>query len=170
METLILTVIGDDRPGIVRDLAAVVADHGGNWQESRMARLAGKFAGILEARVTPAKAADLEAALRDLKGDLRITVERSAGSDGEGRVLVIELVGQDRPGLVRQVSQAVAAMEANIEELHSASAPAPMTGDLMFTARLRVRLAPQGSTEELRARLEALGEEIVVDLTVDESA
>ena len=49
--SLVLTIIGDDRPGIVEQLAEEVLDAGANWEESRMARLAGKFAGLLRVSV-----------------------------------------------------------------------------------------------------------------------
>ena len=47
MATLVLTLIGDDRAGLVNAVAEVVARHGGNWERSQMAELAGKFAGIV---------------------------------------------------------------------------------------------------------------------------
>ena len=55
MDHLVLTVIAKDQPGLVERLAQCVADHGGNWLESRMSRMAGQFAGILRVAV-PAKA------------------------------------------------------------------------------------------------------------------
>ena len=63
---LVLTVIADDREGIVEQISQTIIEHGGNWMESSMARLAGKFAGILMVEVEPAKHADLEQALAAL--------------------------------------------------------------------------------------------------------
>ena len=51
MTDLVLTLIGSDRPGLVEAVAEVIAGHGGNWLESRMAHLAGKFAGILRVEI-----------------------------------------------------------------------------------------------------------------------
>lgn len=168
--SLVLTAIGNDRPGLVRALSAAVAEHGGSWQESSMARLAGKFAGILRAEVPAARAADLETALRGLaSAGLQVVVERSApGPAPDRRPLRIELVGADRPGLVRELSRALAERGVNIDELESESGPAPMSGGQLFTCRLRVGLPAGVAVEDLRAALEALAHEIVVDIAVDE--
>ncbi len=64
--SLVVTVIGNDRPGIVERLSEVVLGAGANWEESRMARLAGKFAGILRISVKAANA-DALAMLRTIK-------------------------------------------------------------------------------------------------------
>ena len=47
MDHLVLTVFAPDKPGQVERIAQCIAEHGGNWLESRMARLAGQFAGIV---------------------------------------------------------------------------------------------------------------------------
>lgn len=169
--SLVLTAIGDDRPGLVRALAAAVAEHGGSWQESRMARLAGKFAGILRAEVPRDRAAGLETALRALaSAGLHVVVERSDAAAMAGRrPLRIELVGTDRPGIVRELSRALAERGVNIDELETASTPAPMSGGLLFTCRLRVGLPADVPVEDLRAALEALAHEIVVDIAVDDA-
>ena len=51
MPNLVLTLIGPDRPGLVEAVAQPIAANGGNWLESRMAHLGGKFAGILRVDV-----------------------------------------------------------------------------------------------------------------------
>ena len=63
MATLVLTVIGDDRAGLVNALADVVTAHGGNWERSQLAELAGKFAGIVQVSVADERADELAAAL-----------------------------------------------------------------------------------------------------------
>src|SRR5512140_1039463 len=119
MIDLVLTLIGPDHPGIVDSVSEVVAAHGGNWLESRMAHLAGKFAGVLCIEVEEDRAADLEAALGRLEvSGLRIVVERSEPVEaGRQRAMEIELLGVDRPGLVHEVSALLAAHRINVEEL-----------------------------------------------------
>ena len=170
--SLVLTVIGDDQPGLVRTLSRVVDEHGGSWQESQMARMAGKFAGILRAEVPEDRIADLEAALESLTPEGMNVVVEPAEDDGapDRPMLLIELVGHDRPGLVRQLSQALADRGINIDELVSQSREAPMAGGLLFEARLRVRLPEGVGQDALRAGLEALAHEIMVDITVDDAA
>src|SRR3954464_8434753 len=108
MIDLVLTLIGADRPGLVEAVAQTVADRGGNWLESRMIRLGGSFAGILRVEVPPREAHALGGALqaRGTTG-LRVTAttaERVPASD-DGRMMDLELIGLDRPGLVREISQ-----------------------------------------------------------------
>ena len=103
--SIVLTLIGPDRPGLVELLAHTVSAHGGNWLESRMSRLAGKFAGILHVEVPENQSEALRRALTALaSNDLRVVVESSAGDDAsrKERKLSLELVGTDRPGIVRE--------------------------------------------------------------------
>ena len=168
--SLVLTIIGDDRPGLVGTLSRVVADHGGSWQESQMARLAGKFAGILRAEVPQEQAAALQRALDELSADgLQVVVESSADSDPNSTVdVTIELVGSDRPGIVRELSQALVDQRVNIEEIRTGTSEAPMSGGRLFTANLRIRLPVGVSTQQLQKSLEGLANEIMVDIALDE--
>ncbi len=172
--SLVLTVIGDDRPGLVRSLSQAVAAHGGSWQQSHMARLAGKFAGILRVEVPADQAAGLEAALDEMpSAGLQITV--TAGHEGatsrivgQTRALILELTGDDRPGIVRDISQALAIRGVNIESLETESDNAPMSGGLLFRATARLQLPESDSAEELRQSLETLGHDLMVDIVLDE--
>ncbi|MCP3990744.1 MAG: ACT domain-containing protein [Actinomycetia bacterium] len=184
MTSLVLTVIGDDQAGLVDALSGVIAEHGGNWQKSHMTQLAGKFAGIVLVTVADAKADDLVAALAPLedRGLLDITVEVVAGADeAEGaesaqdeedgatgsaarRSYSLHLVGQDRPGIVHDISQALAERGVSISDLVTATTSAPMAGGLLFEAEATLDLPAQVSLEELREALEALANELMVDI------
>jgi len=173
--SLVLTLLGPDRPGLVGAMAALIARHGGNWIESRMASLAGQFAGLLRVEVDDQHAAELESALRSLEADqgLAILVKRAAadsadpGGRSAGRLLALELVGTDRPGIVREISQALAAKGVNVEELHTECSSAPMSGETLFRARALLRL-PRGTEEDdLQAGIEAIAEDLMVDVTFE---
>lgn len=163
----ILTVVGPDQPGIVHRLAGAVTDAGGSWQTSRMARLAGHFAGIVE--VTGA--ADAEDALRDALDALstlgvRVDVTPAAAppvTPPRERVH-ISVVGLDRPGIARGVASAVADVGASVIELDSEVTLAPMSGDRMFAARFEVELPPELGADALRGALEGLAEDLMVDV------
>jgi glycine cleavage system regulatory protein len=166
--SLVLTVIGDDKPGIVEQLSDRILATGANWEESRMARLAGKFAGLLRVSVDTGQAEALAAALRGLEAaGLRVVVERGAHADERlFQTIRLELVGNDHPGIVRDVSRALARHGVNIEDLETAVTSAPMSGDALFTARARLRV-PEGVTRDrLRKELEALAGELMVDLAL----
>jgi glycine cleavage system regulatory protein len=171
MATLVLTVIGDDRSGLVSALSGVIAEHGGSWQRSQMARLAGKFAGIVLVSVPDPDAEALVGALEPLEaqGLLEVTVER--GSDdgstaGEPTRLSLALVGSDRPGIVHDISRVLAEHQVSIEELSTATREAPMAGGMLFEATATLLAPPGVPMEDLQAVLEELAHELMVDLSL----
>jgi glycine cleavage system regulatory protein len=167
---LTLTLIGRDRPGLVRSLSERVAAAGGNWLESRMARLAGQFAGILLVDVPEAGVARLVADLQALEAEgLHAAVERGLGEDAPApyQTLVLELVGQDHPGIVREIAQALASRRVNIEELTTRVVSASFSGERMFEAEARLRVPADLSAVDLRDTLEVLANELMVDIRLD---
>jgi glycine cleavage system regulatory protein len=165
--SLVLTVIGDDRPGIVEQLSDRVLAAGANWEESRMARLAGKFAGLLRVSVGADQASGLAASLETL-GGLRVVVEQGGGDHEAFQTLGVELLGNDRPGIIRDISRVLSGHGVNIEELESELTTAPMSGEALFRARARLRVPATVSLDDLRRTLEALADDLVVDLTFDD--
>lgn len=170
--SLVLTVIGPDRPGLVEAIAAVVARHGANWEESRMAQLGGQFAGML--RVTaPEETQDaLEDALAGLGSvGLKVTVARAASAQAQvPKLLHLNLVGQDRPGIVREIAEALARRGVSIESLETRCVSASMSGEMLFEAEAVLAVPPALAAEELRTALEALANELMVDLDLAEPA
>ena len=180
LATLVMTVIGPDRSGLVQMMAARVADHGGNWLESRMCRLGGQFAGILRVEVTASRRDELVNALRTLEVDgLRVIIHaeggagtdaRGAGTGGRGSLAVVELVGQDRPGILRSVSGVFAAHGVNVEELVSELVSAPMGGGTLFQARATVFVPETVKISVVRADLEKIAADLMVDLKLEPAA
>ena len=169
-DMLVLTVIGADRKGLVQRLAEQISAVGGNWEESRMARLAGQFAGILRITVDTDRTDELLAALRGLDAaGLEVTAQKTTAPATEPAAVAIrvELTANDRPGIIRDVSRILAERGLNVEELETEVKDAPMGGAPLFTARAEVR-APAGfQLHELRTQLEALGGELMVDLSTE---
>ena len=165
---LVMTILGTDRPGLVNSLAGTVASHGGNWLESRMARLAGQFAGI--ARIEcPSDAVD--ALLTELRTPgipgLTIQAVREDAADPlPRRTLVVDVMGNDRPGIVRELTAAIAHAGGNVEELTTGLESAPMTGHPMFRAHGIVSIAEDTETDTLIAAIESLGGDLTVDLSI----
>jgi glycine cleavage system regulatory protein len=171
MADLVLTLIGRDRPGLVEAVAEQIAAHGGNWLESRMAHLGGQFAGILRVEVPDANAAALAEALRKLEAHgLHVTVESEARRSAAParRTFVLDLVGLDRPGIVREISHVLAERGVNIEELVTDRTTAPMSAELLFRSRARVNIPDDLDATELRARLEKLAGDLMVQVTLAE--
>jgi glycine cleavage system regulatory protein len=169
--TLVLTLIGRDQPGLVRVVAAAIAEHGGNWLESRMCRLGGEFAGIVRLEIDAGRAEGLAGALRGLAG-LRVDVTAEAGDragdKGAGsRLAALDLVGSDRPGILREVSGVLAAHGLNVEDLASERVEAPMGGGKLFQLRA-VASVPEGvELGRVRADLERLAADLMVELKLE---
>lgn len=174
MATLVLTVIGDDRSGLVEALAAVVSRHDGNWDRSSMARLGTKFAGIVELTVPESGVDALVGDLGSVEADglLDITVERvgepagaDAPPDADAR-WELQLVGHDRPGIVHEISQALARNGVSIDELQTSTSSAPMSAERLFEATATLVVVSDHDLDRLRGELEALANELMVDIEI----
>ena len=171
MVNLVLTLISPDHPGIVDSVSDVVSTHGGNWLESRMVQLAGKFAGVLCIEVADDQAAALEAALGELETTgVHLVVERSeAPAVANMRPIEIELVGQDRPGLVHEIAYVLASQGINVEELSTDRTTAAMFGTAMFQARIRASMPEDVDASVVRQRLERLAADLMADIRLIEA-
>lgn len=165
--TLVMTVIGPDRPGLVEAVASAVGQHGGNWLESRMSRLGGQFAGILRVQLP----AESESALREALGQLStrglaVTVQPdptgAAAATAELRHL--EIIGHDRPGIVRQITSALARQGVNVEELETECVSAAMSGEMLFKARAKVLVPASADLGALQADLEKIASDLIVEV------
>lgn len=171
-DSLVLTVIGPDRTGLVEALAERISAAGGNWEASRMAQLAGQFAGILLVTVDRARTDELVAGLRGLGGaGLQVSAHPAgaAAPASEAQQVHLELTGDDRVGIVRDVARILAERGVNVEDLESTVSSAPMSGEPLFSARAVLRVPPGLSLADLRASLETLGSELMVDLTTSDT-
>jgi len=166
---LVVTVIGDDRPGLVEAIAETIAAHEGNWLESRLSHLAGKFAGVLRVAVPYARTEALREALERLSArGLTVVAEAGATAAARFREVRMEVLGADHPGIVRDISTALARRQVNVEELDTECFDAPMSGQTMFRATARLHLPMAVSLEELRTDLEAVAHDLVVEVSLAE--
>ena len=169
MTTLVLTVVGDDRAGLVAAVADVVDDHGGNWENSQLAELAGAFAGIIEVSVAADRAGELQEALAVLDGLLEVTVHPGSAEpplDG-ARLLHMKVLGNDHPGIVRDISTALHRHDVSIDRLTTTTTDAAMYGGRLFEATIVARVPASVDLDALTAELERLATEIQVDVTLE---
>ncbi len=168
---LVMTIIGPDRTGLVESVAQVVADHGGNWLESRMCRLGGEFAGILRIELPVEKRQMLLGALQALQSrGLTVVVrpDEAAAAATHGRQARLEIVGHDRPGIVRQIAHALARASVNVEEFSSECVSAPMSGETLFKANARLQLPDGCDDAALKTELEKIADDLLVDISFAE--
>ena len=169
---LVLTFLADDRPGLVAQLAATIRAHGGNWLESRMIHLAGKFAGIARAEVPEAQSSALIAALREL-GGLRLTVESTAPvptTTLDTPWARLETLAQDQPGIVSEIFGVLSNESVNVAELTTERFTAPMSAELLFKASARLQLPDGLKLAALHKALETIAYNLTAELHLEPDA
>jgi len=168
---LVMTLIGEDRPGLVESVAGIIAERGGNWLESRMSRLGGQFAGILRVEVSAEAERPLIDSLKQLEArglQFLVHPDSSPPANSTARLATLEIVGQDRPGIVQQISRALATHGVNVEELQSECSSAAMSGETLFKARARLSLPQSCDVSGLRNQLEQMASDLIVDIVLVE--
>lgn len=169
MASLLVTLLGDDRPGLVSALADAVAEHQGSWERSQLAELAGTFAGIVTVDVADDQVEALTAAVEALEG-VDTTVKRldeAAATEPTGETFHLDLVGNDHPGIVQQITGVLAAQQVSVESLETRVVPAPQAGGDLFEARASFRAPEDVDVKALQQALEELAHELQVDVTFD---
>lgn len=163
---LVLTLIGKDKPGLVEQLAKTISEHSGNWLESSMSQLAGKFAGILRVSVPDTEADKLVDALQNLSAGLKLVIEKAEPDTGEEpkKTVTLSLVGNDRPGIIRDISHVLAKLAVNVEDLETECVPAPMSSDILFKANASLKMASETDLAALQEALEKLADDLIVDI------
>ena len=165
---VILSAIGSDRPGLTQALADAVAGAGGNWLESHLSRLGGKYVGAVLVELDDGNLPELERRVRAIdEAGLEVSVVAAGDEpEGGGKPLWIELVGQDRPGIVREVTGVLKALQLNIEDFSTTTENSAWSGELLFRMKARIRLPDGMVRARVQEALEAISGEIMVDFTV----
>ncbi|HYB08400.1 MAG TPA: ACT domain-containing protein [Alphaproteobacteria bacterium] len=169
--SIIFTAIGSDRPGLVRALSEKVAASGGNWLESRMAHLAGQFAGIVLVSVPEPDAEALITSLRELETlGLHLTIERGLNEvmPPTPNSFKLEVMGHDHPGIVRDIARALEDRGVNIEELATEIVKGSWSGTSLFRATALLRTPGELKIAELRDVLERLAGDLTVEISLDD--
>jgi glycine cleavage system regulatory protein len=170
--SLVLSILCEDKPGIVELLASTISRHGGNWLESSMTHLAGKFAGILQVNVSDDNIDQLNAALNTLCDSgiqvISSEVDHATITTDKQKQMHFTLVGNDRPGIVQELSQAFASHQINMNELETNCSSMPWSGDPMFSARGTLGFPDNVNMEELMDQLDDISDKLGVDVELDE--
>lgn len=165
-QRLVLTFVDNDRPGLVQQIASVVAEHQGNWLTSRMTQLDGKFAGLVRIDAPESNAAALRSALEaQASQSLIIAIEEIEGDTRENtHSFELDIVGNDRSGIIHEVTRALAEHNLNLVELNSDIARAAMTGAPMFSCMALIEVDEQLDLEILQNQLASIGGELNLDI------
>lgn len=164
-ESLLITVIADDKPGVVRLLSDVIKSNQGNWLESSLSRLGGEFAGLIRVNVPADKKDALEKALAELQSQgINVFNRASTYQKNDSREITqLSVMGNDRAGIVEEISTVLAQHHVNVEQLNTRCEAAPMSGDMMFIANIQAYLPSQMSQSDLQEALEQLSDDLIVE-------
>lgn len=167
----ILSYIGEDRPGLVEELSAIIARHQGSWLESRMANLAGRFTGVVRLSISATESEALEQDLNALqRDDLILTLTRAEPvADTSRQRLLIKVVGADRSGIIRELATHLKRLNVNVEDLQTDVKAAAMTGEPIFEAIVEVSAADTLDQDRLRDELESLSDDLIVEVSNEAS-
>lgn len=167
----IITFIGDDRPGLVEQLSSVIESNGGNWHESRLSQLGGKFAGLVLVTLPADNAQTLESGLKNLSASglsVRVTATgATTTAPAPGRDITLTVIGPDRLGIVREVSRALSERDINVVEMDSHVQSAPMSAEMIFSARIDARIPQATDLDDLHDSLEEIANHMTVEIELE---
>lgn len=164
MKRLVLTVIGEDKLGLVETLSNVLANNHANWLASNLSHLSGYFAGMVEVEVAEEYLADLTQAIGEIK-ELKVELHDSVGNELPAmQEIEFVITGNDRKGIVQELSSIITHKGASIIHFTSSRQSAPNWGGGLFHAVARVGLPAGMSPDVVADALEQLASDIVVDL------
>jgi glycine cleavage system regulatory protein len=167
---IVITLLSNDKPGVVQQVAEIIAGEGGNWLESKMSQLAGKFAGILKVSIDERKIDNLSTSLKQLsdKG-IQVLIERElTGEAPSGKMMAFELIGADRVGIVSEIAHAFSEKKINIDDLETRCSSMPWSGEPLFEAT-GILIAPEEiDKDELLERLDGIENKLGVDISLTE--
>lgn len=168
---IVLTLTGHDRVGIVKEITNVLVKHGGNVENSRMARLGGEFAMLALIAVDEKDLPALEADFQNLREEgFQITLIPT--KDDHARKYAgwlpyqIEVLGADHEGIIYEIAQHLAQLGINIEDMETTTAPAPMSGTLLFTMNATVLVPPASVFHQWSDALDEIGDRLNVSVKV----
>jgi len=166
MKTLVLTMVGKDRPGLINLLSNIIVDHQGDWIDSHFGRLAGQFAGIAEISLPAAQVAALTDKLTQLEG-LQISLQDGEPQATSEHLVKFLVTANDRQGIVKEISDCLLSHSVNVLQMETHRSHAPNWGGELFGAEIIAELPESMSEDQLQQQLESLSDDLVVDMEFD---
>ena len=166
--SLIITILGTDRAGLVKSISEAVNNHHGNWQVSRMVRMSGQFAGLAHVSIDTSHIEALTQELLTLQSDdLQILIKHSESDDDAStrKTLSLELLGPDRAGIIHDLSKQLTALNVNIERLESEQRAAPMSNEVLFYAEVTLGLPEDITENDVQKAIEEVSDSLMVDVS-----
>ena len=166
----IVTFIGDDRPGLVEQLSSVIQRNDGNWLESRLSQLGGKFAGLILVSLPADDGQTLEADLNALAASgisVRVTPTGERKVPVPGRTITLTVIGPDRLGIVREISHALAKRQNNELNMESEVSSAPMSAEMIFSAHIEAWIPEGTKMDDLQDSLDDIANHMTLEIDLE---
>ena len=176
MNSLIISAVGSDRPGIVSEISGVITSHGGNIEKSRMTRLGSDFTIIMLVMVDSKWEESLVVALQAIK-ELSITTKGTEPNtvitgencqDSAGENCQISLSGADNEGIVKVLSKYLAGKSINILEMETHISNAPVTGTPLFNLLAIITIPDNTDIAEIQSELTLIAQKLGVEIVVNQ--
>jgi glycine cleavage system regulatory protein len=170
MQQLVLTVIGQDKKGLVNQLSKICLENEANWMGSNLSYLSGYFAGVIELTVSDQNLEKLVSALESMD-ELKITIhhcEHTLAEENQQIELVI--TGNDRKGIVQELTSVINHKGANIISFVSKHQSAPNWGGDLFNAIAKVSLPKDMDANVVIEALEHIATDIIVDVELEKAS
>jgi len=168
MQQYVITLKGDDQPGILEKLTKIIDDHKGNWLDAHVAQLCGKVAGLVIVDIPQGETEFFEESIHHFPvGEVNLELTQVQPTEKDEHIVTrIGLISNDRPGIVRDISQHLSSLGIHINKLHSDCYPAPMSGGNIFAMQAEIVLPENCDEDNLRNSLEGIADDLLVEFTV----
>ena len=164
MKPIIFTLVGQDKPGLISDLAKTVYAMGGNWLGSNFSHMAGHFAGFVQVDIPLEKHQVLMERLSE-HPDLKIhLLPGEISQDDKLQSVTIDITGNDKSGIVQELTQILSQFNLNIIKFDSRLESAPNWGGELFKAKATIAIAADCDLESLPEALESVANDLMVDI------
>lgn len=170
-KNLVISALGNDKPGIVNELSKAILDQGGNISESRMTVLGGEFAMMLLVSGSQDCIENILSKLEETGLNLNLTLiaKETQPQEVEQKRLPyqITVVSMDHPGIVHDISDFLSSRKLNIEEIETQTYPAAHTGTAMFSLDMVISVPAESSVRKLRDEFITFCDDLNLDATLE---
>ena len=170
-KSLVISALGNDKPGIVNELSKTILDQGGNISDSRMTVLGGEFAMMLLVAGSQESINNIISKLEETGDKLNLTLiakETHPQESNQKRLpYLINVVSIDNPGIVHNISDFLSSRNLNIEEIETKTYPAAHTGTTMFSLDMVISVPANSSVKTLRDEFITFCDDLNLDASLE---
>ncbi|MCU4675392.1 glycine cleavage system protein R [Catenovulum sp. 2E275] len=164
----VISVITRDKPGIIEKLSKLINEHQGNWLASNFCRLSGQFAGIVEFSCPSEESNNVLNALESLSShEFQLHIAKGESqTENNKNIIQLEIVGNDKQGIIKEISRVLASHHVNLLKLTSSCESAPNWGSLLFKAQADIEIPSDLDIDELTDALEQIANDLIVEVNL----